>query len=140
MRSPENEFVAQFIGSPVDEPDAGRDRGHGGRDHGEAGGRRASRGPRSRRSPPTWARRSSWAFAPRIWSRPTGDALFTGEVEITEALGEVTLLYFKRQGDAAQVVAKLPGIHADLRHKAVRLGADPRKIHLFMNGRSLRYR
>ena len=63
-----------------------------------------------------------------------GEALFTGEVEITEALGEVTLLYFKRQGDAAQVVAKLPGIHADLRRKVVRLAADPKKIHLFHNG------
>jgi len=70
----------------------------------------------------------------------TGEAIFTGEVEITEALGEVTLLYFKRQGDAAQVVAKLPGIHADLRHKSVSLGADPAKVHLFANGQSLLYR
>jgi alpha-glucoside transport system ATP-binding protein len=69
-----------------------------------------------------------------------GEPLFTGEVDITEALGEVTLLYFKRQGEDAQVVAKLPGIHADLRRKVVKLGADPKKIHLFMNGRSLLYR
>jgi alpha-glucoside transport system ATP-binding protein len=61
-------------------------------------------------------------------------------VEITEALGEVTLLYFQRQGDRAQVVAKLPGIHADLRRTEVKLGADPKKIHLFANGRSLLYR
>jgi len=38
------------------------------------------------------------------------------------------------------VVAKLPGIHADLRHQTVRLGADPRKVHVFANGRSLLYR
>jgi alpha-glucoside transport system ATP-binding protein len=61
-------------------------------------------------------------------------------VEITEALGEVTLLYFKRQGEAAQVVAKLPGIHADLRYKTVALTADPKKVHVFANGRSLLYR
>jgi len=70
----------------------------------------------------------------------TGEALFAGEVEITESLGEVTLLYFKRQGEAAQVVAKLPGIHPGLRHKAVSLAADPAKIHLFHQGRSLLYR
>ena len=68
------------------------------------------------------------------------EAAFTGEVEITEALGEVTLLYFKRQGDAAQMIAKLPGIHPDLRHKTVRLAADPAKVHLFANGKSLLYR
>jgi alpha-glucoside transport system ATP-binding protein len=70
----------------------------------------------------------------------TGEAAFTGEVEITEALGEVTLLYFKRQGEAAQVVAKLPGIHAGLRHKTVSLTAAPEKVHLFANGKSLLYR
>jgi alpha-glucoside transport system ATP-binding protein len=65
--------------------------------------------------------------------------VYEGEVEITEALGEVTLLYFKGEGEA-QVVAKLPGIHRDLRHKNVRLTARPDKLHLFANGRSLRYR
>jgi alpha-glucoside transport system ATP-binding protein len=52
----------------------------------------------------------------------------------------VTLLYFKRQGEAAQVVAKLPGIHADLRHKTVTLSAAANKVHLFANGLSLLYR
>ena len=69
-----------------------------------------------------------------------GTALYSGEVEITEALGEVTLLYFKKQGETAGVVAKLTGIHRDLRHKTVRLTADPSKIHQFSNGRSLLYR
>ena len=76
----------------------------------------------------------------RILLATDGEAAFTGEVEITEALGEVTLLYFKRQGEASQVIAKLPGIHPDLRHKTVRLAADPAKVHLFANGRSLLYR
>jgi alpha-glucoside transport system ATP-binding protein len=69
-----------------------------------------------------------------------GAAIFTGEVEITEALGEVTLLYFQRQGEGQQMVAKLPGIHADMRHKTVRLTADPKKVHVFADGRSLLYR
>ncbi len=70
----------------------------------------------------------------------TAAPIFTGEVEITEALGEVTLLYFARQGEDAQVVAKLPGIHKDLRRTKVALGADPAKVHLFSNGISLLYR
>ena len=77
---------------------------------------------------------------PEDFLETTGDAIFTGEVEITEALGEVTLLYFKRQGEGAQVVAKLPGIHSDLRRRTVNLGADPKKIHLFSKGKSLLYR
>jgi alpha-glucoside transport system ATP-binding protein len=68
------------------------------------------------------------------------DPIFTGEVEITEALGEVTLLYFKRQGDAAQVVGKLAGIHTNLRRTSVKLTATPQKVHLFHNGLSLLYR
>jgi len=69
-----------------------------------------------------------------------GPALFTGAVEITEALGEVTLLYFRKQADAAGVVAKLPGIHRDLRHSTLRMTADPARLHLFHAGQSLLYR
>ena len=68
------------------------------------------------------------------------DHVYEGRVDIVEALGEVTLLYFEAQGDYDPVIAKLPGIHADLRHKTIRLAADPAKIHLFSNGRSLLYR
>jgi alpha-glucoside transport system ATP-binding protein len=71
-----------------------------------------------------------------------GEAAFTGEVEITEALGEVTLLYFKRQGDAAQVMAKLPGIHpgncAARRSKLT--GGSEEGAPVPANGKSLLYR
>jgi alpha-glucoside transport system ATP-binding protein len=77
---------------------------------------------------------------PEDFHETEGDAIFTGEVEITEALGEVTLLYFKKQGEAAQVVAKLPGIRSELRYQTVKLTADPKKVHLFANGKSLLYR
>ena len=68
--------------------------------------------------------------------------LYQGEVAITEALGEVTLLYFQPEDPAAKigVIAKLPGIHPDLKHRTVGLRAAPEKIHLFANGRSLLYR
>jgi alpha-glucoside transport system ATP-binding protein len=67
-----------------------------------------------------------------------GASLFAGEVDITEALGEVTLLYFKAQGGDEPVIAKLPGVHRDLRGRPVSVTAEPDKVHLFADGASLR--
>ena len=61
-------------------------------------------------------------------------------MNITEALGEVTLLYFAPQGDADPVIGKLQGIHKDLRGNEVRLTAAPEKVHIFMDTQSLLYR
>ncbi|MDP4032315.1 MAG: sn-glycerol-3-phosphate ABC transporter ATP-binding protein UgpC [Pseudorhodobacter sp.] len=136
---PENEFVAQFIGSPAMNLMPG--------EVVETGAQtvvRLENGGVARAAIATTAAdlgmKVNLGVRPEDLLATTGEALFVGEVEITEALGEVTLLYFKRQPEAAQVVAKLPGIHADLRRKAVKLGADPAKIHLFHQGRSLLYR
>jgi alpha-glucoside transport system ATP-binding protein len=136
---PENEFVAQFIGSPAMNLMAGQVV--------ETGAQtvvKLDNGGMARSHVPTTAAdkglRVNVGMRPEDLLATDGEAAFTGEVEITEALGEVTLLYFKRQGDAAQVIAKLPGIHPDLRHKTVRLAADASKVHLFANGRSLLYR
>ncbi len=53
----------------------------------------------------------------------------------------MTLLYFQKEADVTEpVIAKLPGIHADLRGRNVRLGAKPEKVHLFADGKSLLYR
>jgi alpha-glucoside transport system ATP-binding protein len=136
---PENEFVAQFIGSPSMNlmPGTVVETGSETVVKLDAGGV-------ARAAIPTQV--SDKGMKVKLGVRPEdllatdGEALFTGEVDITEALGEVTLLYFKRQGDAAQVVAKLPGIHPNLRHSKVSLAADPKKIHLFFNGKSLLYR
>jgi alpha-glucoside transport system ATP-binding protein len=68
------------------------------------------------------------------------DYLYEGVVAITEALGEVTLLYFEAASDHEPVLAKLPGIHQDLKRQTVRLAAAPSKVHLFSNGVSLLYR
>ncbi len=136
---PENEFVAQFIGSPAMNLMGGQVV--------ETGAQtvvKLDNGGMARSNVPT--RDADKGLRVNVGMRPEdllatdGEAAFTGEVEITEALGEVTLLYFKRQGEASQVIAKLPGIHPDLRHKTVRLAADPAKVHLFANGRSLLYR
>ncbi len=136
---PENEFVAQFIGSPAMNildgviTETGAETtvklDNGGVAKAAIATTAADKGLRVR-----------LGVRPEDFLETTGDAIFTGEVEITEALGEVTLLYFKKQGDNPQVVAKLPGIHSDLRRKVVNLGADPKKIHLFSKGKSLLYR
>jgi len=70
------------------------------------------------------------------------DFAFEGRVGITEALGEVTLLYFDSKGstDDDPVIAKLSGIHPSKRGQVLRLGAAPEKIHLFHKGISLLYR
>lgn len=70
------------------------------------------------------------------------DFAFEGRVGITEALGEVTLLYFDSKGSTGDdpVIAKLSGIHPSKRGQVLRLGAAPKKIHLFHKGISLLYR
>ena len=135
---PENEFVAQFIGSPSMNLLPGEivETGTRTRIALEGGGEAWST---------ITTRDSDRGLKVNLGVRPEdlvpteGAALYTGEVEITEALGEVTLLYFRKEGER-QIVAKLPGIHRDLRHKRVALSADPAKIHLFSNGTSLLYR
>jgi alpha-glucoside transport system ATP-binding protein len=137
---PENEFVAQFIGSPSMNLLAGEITGTGSvttvKLHG--GGTVTS-------SVPT--RDSDMGMQVNVGIRPedmietTGDDYaFEGKVNITEALGEVTLLYFDKVGDNAAVIGKLPGIHADLRGRLVRMKADPAKVQVFANGQSLYYR
>ena len=65
---------------------------------------------------------------------------YSGEVGISEALGEVTQIYFKSGApDINPVIAKLPGIHTSVRGKSLRLTAEAAKVHLFSNGKSLYY-
>lgn len=136
---PENEFVAQFIGSPAMNLLPGKIVATGAETRVKLDG-----GGEAIAAIPTGD--ADLGLSVNLGVRPEDmvpsdtPALYTGEVEITEALGEVTLLYFKRAGEAAPVVAKLPGIHQGLRHSAVHLTADPAKLHLFHNGRSLLYR
>ena len=136
---PQNEFVAQFIGSPAMNLLAGEVVETGAQTVVKLDG-----GGTARSSVPTLSAdlgmRVNIGVRPEDLVASEDDPIYTGEVEITEALGEVTLLYFKRQAGAPQVVGKLPGIHAGLRHTSVRLTADPKKVHLFHKGISLLYR
>jgi len=63
-----------------------------------------------------------------------------GRVDIAEALGEVTQVYFDKQSNNSRAIAKLSGIHRDIRGSVVRMGAKPENVHLFADQQSLLYR
>lgn len=137
---PENEFVAQFIGSPSMNLLSGEIV-----ETGDITTIKLDAGGVARSAVPTQVAdkglRVNVGVRPEDMIETTGDDfLFEGTVNITEALGEVTLLYFDAVGDNDAVIGKLPGIHADLRRKSVRMSAEPAKVQVFHNGQSLYYR
>ena len=139
---PENEFVAQFIGSPAMNLLAGEVVSTG--DVTEISLRHGKGTIMA--NIPTQA--SDMGMEVNAGIRPEDmletdaeSCAFIGNVEIMEALGEVTQLYFaKSAAENAPVIAKLPGIHTEVRGKELRMSADPSKVHLFSNGVSLLYR
>ncbi|MCF2903883.1 sn-glycerol-3-phosphate ABC transporter ATP-binding protein UgpC [Octadecabacter sp. CECT 8868] len=137
---PENEFVAQFIGSPAMNLLAGEIIETGAQTvvKLDGGGTVASAVP---------TQEADKGLIVNVGIRPEDmdvtngdDFAFEGTVNITEALGEVTLLYFGKVDGADAVIGKLPGIHADLRGQTVRMKATPEKVQIFHNGQSLYYR
>ncbi len=137
---PENEFVAQFIGSPAMNLLSGEIV-----ETGEQTTIKLNGGGVARSAVPTQAAdkglKVNIGIRPEDMVETTGDEYaFEGKVNITEALGEVTLLYFDKVADNDAIIGKLPGIHADLRGKSVRMAADPSKVQVFHNGQSLYYR
>jgi alpha-glucoside transport system ATP-binding protein len=139
---PNSEFVAQFIGSPAMNLLEGEviETGERTKVQLAGGGMAVSHYPTTE---------ADMGLKVRVGVRPEdfvemardGEGwLFEGTVAITEALGEVTLLYFESQQGGDPVIAKLPGIHRDVRGERVRLSAEPEKVHLFHNGVSLLYR
>jgi len=137
---PENEFVAQFIGSPAMNLLPGEIV-----ETGKQTKIKMSTGTIVTSNVPT--RDSDKGLKVNVGVRPedmtvtTGDdAVYEGVVDFTEALGEVTILYFKSEGGAEPVLAKMPGIHQGLRGTTVKVAAVPEKVQLFANGQSLHYR
>ena len=138
---PANQFVAQFIGSPRMNMLPGKITGTGAQTTVALDG-----GGTARADIATSDGQSGEAV--QVGVRPedmllteADGALYSGHVNLTEALGEVTLLYFSADGGPVgeSIVAKLPGIHANLRGQTVHLSADPAKVHLFTpQGASLR--
>lgn len=138
---PENEFVAQFIGSPAMNLLSGEIIEAGARTvvRLDGGGTAVSAVPSQ---PGDVGARVNVGVRPEDFTEVEGqgDYIYEGKVNITEALGEVTLLYFAASEGADQVIGKLPGIHGDLRGTSVRLTAVPEKVQVFHNGQSLYYR
>ena len=137
---PENEFVAQFIGSPAMNLLPGEITGTGAETQVKLAG-----GGSARSNVPTGdgdiGMKINLGVRPEhLSATDSDDYLFEGRVDITEALGELTVLYFEPEDGGRSVLAKLPGNHAGLRGKTVRLGAKPENIHLFHDGTSLLYR
>jgi alpha-glucoside transport system ATP-binding protein len=138
---PQNEFVAQFIGSPSMNLLHGTITGTGKQTEVDL-----THGHVALADVATQAAEKGWEV--NVGVRPedfrmaeAGEhVFFEGTVDYVEALGEVTLLYFKAANDANPMVAKLPGTHADLRGKIVKLTADPARVQVFHNGLSLRTR
>ncbi|WP_223422249.1 ABC transporter ATP-binding protein [Tateyamaria pelophila] len=136
---PENEFVAQFIGSPSMNLLPGEivETGTQTRVRMDSGLMVTSAVPTTETD---MGMKVNVGVRPEDMTVTTGDGVYEGIVDFTEALGEVTILYFKAEGDADPVLAKMPGIHKDLRGTTVRVTADPAKVQLFANGTSLYYR
>jgi alpha-glucoside transport system ATP-binding protein len=138
---PENEFVAQFIGSPAMNLMPGKITGTGEQTTIEVdgGGMAVSNYPSL---PEDMGKAVNIGVRPEDFVATQGDQqrIYRGKVNITEALGEVTLLYFEPQGENDPVIGKLSGIHKGLRGNEVELTADPAKVHVFMNTQSLLYR
>lgn len=138
---PRSEFVAQFIGSPAMNLLPGEIVQTGPQTVVKLAG-----GGTVRANIPTTA--ADQGLKVNVGARPEDmvgtdgdDYYYQGDVELIEALGEVTVLYFKPDiAGAAPILAKLAGIHSGLRGKSVRLAVDPSKVHLFANGVSLLYR
>lgn len=135
---PENEFVAQFIGSPAMNLLPGEIVGTGTITTIRLAGGVARATIQTQAA--DLGLKVNVGVRPEDFRPTEGEAIFTGKVEITEALGEVTQLYFEKNGRETPVIAKLPGIHPQLRHQTVSLTAAPEKVHVFSNGKSLLYR
>ena len=137
---PENEFVAQFIGSPAMNllPGEVVETGEKTTIKIDGGGTAVSSVPTNGGDK---GMRVNIGVRPEDFSEANGgDYIFEGKVNITEALGEVTLLYFYANGADTPMIGKLPGIHADLRGQSVKMTAVPEKVHVFHDGKSLLYR
>ena len=141
---PENEFVAQFIGSPAMNLLAGEVV-----ETGEVTTVRTAEGNGTITAniptrPEDKGLKVNVGIRPEDLVAADGDNYaFADKISIVEALGEVTQLYFDAPSsskDTDTVIAKLPGVHRDLRGKEMKLTADPSKVHLFCNGQSLLYR
>ena len=140
--TPENEFVAQFIGSPAMNLLSGEivETGDVTTVRVDAGNGTIKANVPSKDS--DRGTKVNVGIRPEdMIATDAEDYAFAGKVEIVEALGEVTQLYFEKSDPSANaVIGKLQGIHVGVRGTKMNMTADPAKVHLFANGQSLLYR
>ena len=134
---PENEMVAQFIGSPAMNLMGGVISGTGEQTTitMDSGHTAVSDIPTA---PEDMGKKVNIGVRPEHLTPVEQGGLFSGTVDIVEKLGEVTLLYFELQGEEAAAIAKLPGVHDGLRGTVIGLSAAPEHVHLFHEGQSMR--
>ncbi len=135
--SPENEFVAQFIGSPAMNLLPGRIVDTGTQTTVSLNDDCVAVSNIGTSSTDI-GKQVNVGVRPEHLRLTEGVHLLKAEVEITEALGEYTLLYVKHALQDENLIAKIPGTHKSLRHQLVKFSADPSKVHLFHNGLSMR--
>ena len=135
---PENEFVAQFIGSPAMNLLPGKivETGAQTKVALDGGGMALSDAPSVAAD---MGAKVNIGVRPEDLVEAKGDFVFEGVVDFVEALGEVTLLYFESQNGADAVIGKLPGTHKDMLGHKVALSAIPAKVQVFKDGKSLYY-
>jgi len=137
-------FVAQFIGSPAMNLLAGKIVGTGETttlELEDGAGTITSHYPSL---PEDMGAQVQVGIRPEDMVRAEGENYaFRDTVSIVEALGEVTQIYFAAPSsseDTNTVIAKISGIHPDLRGTQMTLTAAPEKVHVFKDGVSLLYR
>lgn len=135
--TPDNEFVAQFIGSPAMNLLPGVITQTGERTVVKLDG-----GGTAVTSIPTDAadegKQVNIGVRPEDFHPVESNPIMEGIVDFTEALGEVTLLYFAAKDGEDPTIAKLPGVQKNMRGQTVAVSADPGKVHLFHQGLSMR--
>lgn len=137
--TPENEFVAQFIGSPAMNLLPGKITKTGAQTTVNLVG-----GGTAVTDVPTEAddmgKMVNVGVRPEDLVPTQDEAMVECRVDFTEALGDVTLLYLEDDQNKQSLIAKLSGIHRGMRGNTVKLTTQSAKMHLFHNGQSMRKR
>ncbi len=136
--TPQNEFVAQFIGSPAMNLLPGKIVETGATTRVELAGGGTALSAIATQDGDLNKQVNVGVRPEDLVPAPVDGSLYHGKVDITEALGEVTLLYFEAPAGKEAVIAKLTGIHANVRGQDIGLTAAPDKVHLFHKGQSMR--
>ncbi len=136
---PDNEFVAQFIGSPAMNLIGAQLLAAGAQSRVRlAGGAEVTLPIATDPALEGQAVRLGVRPEHLAVAAPETPALVEAPVKVAEMLGDVTVAHLQARDEAAPVIARLPGTVPLARGEALRLTADPARMHLFHGGQSLR--